>query len=63
MSYALELKGIRKNFGQTEIIRGVDLKIPQGQRHGRPSFHAVQVDRFRAVRFDHRCRGWEYSGR
>ncbi len=33
MSNALELKGIRKNFGQTEIIRGVDLKIPQGQRH------------------------------
>ena len=33
MSTALELKGIRKNFGQTEIIRGVDLKIPQGQRH------------------------------
>jgi ABC-type histidine transport system ATPase subunit len=28
MSYALELKDLRKNFGKTEIIRGANL----GQR-------------------------------
>ena len=30
---ALELVGVHKNFGKTEIIRGVDLAIPAGERH------------------------------
>ena len=30
---ALELKSLTKNFGKTEIIRGVDLKIAKGERH------------------------------
>ena len=30
---ALELKGLRKNFGSAEIIRGVDLVIQSGERH------------------------------
>ena len=33
MSAALELKGLRKSFGKTEIIRGVDLAITKGERH------------------------------
>ncbi|MCP3022610.1 ABC transporter ATP-binding protein [Cupriavidus basilensis] len=33
MSAALELKDVRKKFGQTEIIRGVNLSIPKGERH------------------------------
>ena len=33
MSAALELSDLRKNFGKTEIIRGVDLSIGQGERH------------------------------
>ena len=33
MSAALELKGLRKSFGKTEIIRGVDLSIGKGERH------------------------------
>lgn len=33
MSFALELQGVRKNFAQTEIIQGVDLQIPKGERH------------------------------
>ena len=33
MTPALELKGLRKNFGPAEIIRGVDLAIPAGTRH------------------------------
>lgn len=31
-SYALELKGLRKNFGKTEIIRGIDLAVKAGER-------------------------------
>jgi branched-chain amino acid transport system ATP-binding protein len=30
---AIELVGLHKRFGQTEIIRGVDLKIMPGERH------------------------------
>ena len=29
----LELKGLRKSFGETQIIRGVDLTVDRGQRH------------------------------
>jgi branched-chain amino acid transport system ATP-binding protein len=29
---ALELKALRKNFGKTEIIRGVDLAVREGER-------------------------------
>ena len=29
---ALELKDLRKNFGKTEIIRGINLAVPAGQR-------------------------------
>ena len=30
---AVELRAVRKSFGQTEIIRSVDLSIPRGERH------------------------------
>lgn len=30
---ALELKGVTKNFGKSEIIRGVDLQIHEHERH------------------------------
>jgi branched-chain amino acid transport system ATP-binding protein len=33
MTAAIELKGLSKNFGMAEIIRGVDLKIERGERH------------------------------
>jgi len=32
MSYALELKDLRKNFGKTEIIRGANLAVKAGER-------------------------------
>ena len=32
MSYALELQDVRKNFGKTEIIRGVNLAVQAGER-------------------------------
>ena len=31
-TYALELKALRKSFGKTEIIRGVDLAVTAGER-------------------------------
>ena len=31
---ALELKDVRKNFGKTEIIRGVNLAVQSGERVG-----------------------------
>jgi len=34
MTSALELKGLRKNFGKTEIIRGIDLTVQKGERIG-----------------------------
>ena len=30
---ALLLQAVRKSFGNTEIIRGVELAIPRGERH------------------------------
>jgi branched-chain amino acid transport system ATP-binding protein len=33
MNPALELLGITKRFGETEMLRGIDLTIPQGERH------------------------------
>lgn len=33
MSPALELDGLKKSFGKTEIIRGVDLSIAKSERH------------------------------
>ncbi|MEM8692570.1 MAG: ABC transporter ATP-binding protein [Pseudomonadota bacterium] len=33
MTAALHLDGLRKSFGKTEIIRGVDLSIERGERH------------------------------
>ncbi|RKP49647.1 ABC transporter ATP-binding protein [Pararobbsia silviterrae] len=33
MTAALELCAVRKQFGATEIIRGIDLSIPKGERH------------------------------
>ncbi len=33
MTAAIELKDLRKSFGPTEIIRGVDLEIHNGERH------------------------------
>jgi branched-chain amino acid transport system ATP-binding protein len=33
MSSAIELKGVTKSFGNTAIIRGVDLAVARGERH------------------------------
>jgi len=33
MTNAIELRRVTKSFGRTEIIRGVDLAVPRGERH------------------------------
>ena len=33
MSTAIELRGIEKNFGITQVIRNVNLTVAQGERH------------------------------
>ena len=33
MSYHLELKNVKKDFGSTSIIRGVNLKVKKGEIH------------------------------
>src|SRR5215813_2131617 len=30
---AIELERVTKSFGDTEVIRGVDMRIPRGERH------------------------------
>ena len=32
--FALELKDLRKSFGKSEIIRGINLVVPPGERVG-----------------------------
>ena len=34
MTFSLELKDLRKSFGKTEIIRGINLAVPPGERVG-----------------------------
>ena len=31
-AYAIELKDLRKSFGKSEIIRGINLAVPPGER-------------------------------
>jgi len=53
---ALALAGVHKAFGRTEIIRGVDLSIPRGERHavigpngaGKSTLFNLVSGRFRA---------------
>lgn len=33
MTHAIEFKGVQKSFGNTEVIRGVDLAIAEGEIH------------------------------
>ena len=32
--FALELKALRKSFGKTEVIRGIDMVVRPGERVG-----------------------------
>ncbi len=67
---ALELDGLCKSFGQTEIIRGVDLAIAQGERHaiigpngaGKSTLFNLITGRYPATDGKVRLHGTDLSG-
>ncbi len=67
---ALELRDVRKRFGQTEIIRGVNLTIGKGERHaligpngaGKSTTFNLISGRFPASSGSVRLNGEEISG-
>jgi branched-chain amino acid transport system ATP-binding protein len=68
---ALELIGLRKSFGPMEIIRGVDLAIPSGQRHavigpngaGKSTLFHLISGRYRPSGGSIRLRGEDIAGK
>jgi branched-chain amino acid transport system ATP-binding protein len=67
---ALQLTGLRKRFGVVEIIRGVDLAIPSGERHamigpngaGKSTLFHVISGHYRPSDGSIRLRGEEIGG-
>lgn len=66
----LELAGLRKSFGATEIIRGIDLAIPLGERHavigpngaGKSTLFHLISGRYRSSGGTIRLRGEDVTG-
>ena len=54
MTYALELKDLRKSFGKTEIIRGVNLAVLPGERCriGPGQFIRISTSQIKAEKVD-----------
>ena len=71
MTAALELQGVHKSFGKTEIIRGVDLQINEGERHaiigpngaGKSTLYNLISGRFPVSRGAIRLRGDDVTNR
>ena len=71
MSVALALDGLRKSFGKTEIIRGVDLEIGAGERHaiigpngaGKSTLFNLITGRFPATEGAIRLHGQDLAGK
>jgi len=71
MSTVLDIKGLCKNFGNTEIIRGLDLAIEEGERHaiigpngaGKSTLFNLISGRFSATAGSVRLRGREIVNR
>ena len=71
MTSALELQGVHKSFGKTEIIRGVDLDIAEGERHaiigpngaGKSTLYNLVSGRFPPSRGAIRLRGEDVTNR
>ncbi len=70
MTPALQLTNLRKSFGQTEIIRGVDLAIPPGEMHaiigpngaGKSTLFHLISGRYRPTGGSIKLRGEEIGG-
>jgi branched-chain amino acid transport system ATP-binding protein len=71
MSYALELKNLRKSFGKTEIIRGCDLAVNAGERvaiigpngAGKSTLFNLMSGRFEATSGDILLNGERINGK
>ncbi len=71
MSAALELIDVRKNFGPTEIIRGVNLEIAEGERHaiigpngaGKSTLYNLITGKYPVTAGDIKLRGHTIIGR
>ena len=67
---ALALSGLKKNFGKAEIIRGIDLEVPRGERHaiigpngaGKSTLFNLITGRFAPSEGSIRLHGEEISG-
>lgn len=70
MTPALQLTDLKKSFGQTEIIRGVSLDVPQGERHaiigpngaGKSTLFHLISGRYQPTAGSIRLRGEEIGG-
>jgi branched-chain amino acid transport system ATP-binding protein len=68
---ALELAGVTKSFGKTEIIRGVDLSIGKGERHaiigpngaGKSTLFNLITGRFAQTSGEIRLHGTDLQGK
>ena len=71
MSFAVELKDVRKSFGKTEIIRGASLSVKQGERvaiigpngAGKSTLFNLISGRFHATKGDILVNGQSILGR
>lgn len=71
MAAALELRGVHKSFGKTEIIRGIDLAIEEGERHaiigpngaGKSTLYNLISGRFPTTSGSIALRGEDVTGR
>ncbi len=67
---ALEIAGLRKSFGRTDIIRGVDLQVEKNERHavigpngaGKSTFFHLISGRYRPTAGSIRLNGEEIGG-
>jgi branched-chain amino acid transport system ATP-binding protein len=63
MTYALELKDLRKAFGRTEIIRGINMAIPAGERVGKSTLFNLISGRFEPSKGQILLNGQDITGK
>ena len=69
MNAAIEFKGVRKSFGATEVIRGIDLRVEEGELHaiigpngaGKSTLYNLITGRYRVNRGQMFLRGQEIT--
>ncbi len=69
MNAAIEFKGVHKSFGATEVIRGIDLRVEEGELHaiigpngaGKSTLYNLITGRYRVNRGQMFLRGQEIT--